>query len=90
MSTNGSTKHILEFSGEKNFTVVEQIRSSSETTQTVIMPGVMMDVLDVVGFYDGNRLSAMANGVEYTVFSDDLDPEEMMAVINSMQVAVMK
>lgn len=90
MNTNGVTKHILEFSGAKNFTVVENVRSSSETTQTVIMPGVMMDVLDIVGFYDGNRLSAMANGIEYTVFSDDLDPEEMMAVINSMQVAVMK
>ncbi len=90
MNTNGVTKHILEFSGAKNFTVVESIRSSSDTTQTVIMPGIMMDVLDVVGFYDGNHLTAMANGIEYTVFSDDLDPEEMMSVINSMQVAVMK
>ncbi|MCI8540725.1 MAG: hypothetical protein HFE67_04325 [Erysipelotrichaceae bacterium] len=90
MNNNGVTKHILEFSGAKNFTVVENIRTGSDTTQTVIMPGQMMDVLDVVGFYDGNRLSAMANGIEYTVFSDDLDPEEMMSVINSMQVAVMK
>lgn len=90
LNSDGVKKHILEFSGEKNFTVVETIRQSSETTQTVIMPGEMVDALDVVGFYDGNRLSAVANGVEYTIFSEDLGPEEMMSVINSMQVAVMK
>lgn len=90
MNTNGIQKHILEFSGEKNFTVVESIRTSSESTQTVIMPGKIIDALDVFGFYDGNRLSAVYNGVEFTVFSDDLAPEEMMNVINSMRVAVMK
>lgn len=90
MDNGGGKKHILEFSGEKNFTVVETIRHSAETTQTVIMPGEIIDALDVIGFYDGSRLSAISNGIEYTVFSEDLAPEEMMSVINSMQVAVMK
>lgn len=90
LSSNGVTKHMLEFSGEKNFTVIENVRESAKTTTTVIMPGQIMDSLDVVGFYDGNRMSAIYNGVEFTVFSDDLSPEEMMSVITSMQVAVMK
>lgn len=90
MNSNGIQKHILEFSGNKNFTVVESIRSSADSTQTVIMPGKIIDALDVFGFYDGNRLSAVYNGVEFTIFSDDLAPEEMMNVINSMRVAVMK
>lgn len=90
MTNNGITKHILEFSGDRDFTVVETIRETSLQTQTVLMPGEMIDTLDVIGFYDGNQLSAIINGVEYTVFSDDLAPEEMMSVINSMQVAVMK
>lgn len=90
MNTNGVQKHILEFSGAKNFTVVESIRSGVDTTQTVIMPGKIIDALDVFGFYDGNRLSAVYNGIEFTIFSDDLAPEEMMNVINSMRVAVMK
>lgn len=90
MNSNGVQKHILEFTGNKNFTVVESIRSSADSTQTVIMPGKIVDALDVFGFYDGNRLSAVYNGIEFTVFSDDLAPEEMMNVINSMQVAVMK
>lgn len=90
MNVNGMEKHILEFSGNKNFTVVESIRNSSDSTQTVIMPGKIIDALDVFGFYDGNRLSAVYNGVEFTIFSDELAPEEMMNVINSMRVAVMK
>ncbi len=90
MNTDGVKKHILEFSGEKNFTIVENVRPIAKTTQTVIMPGQMIDATDVVGFYDGNRLSAVVNGIEYTIFSDDLAPEEMMRVVNSMQVAVMK
>lgn len=90
MSSNGVVKHILEFSGERDFTVVESVREKTDQTQTVLMPGEIIDALDVIGFYDGNQLSAIVNGVEYTVFSDELAPEEMMSVINSMQVAVMK
>lgn len=90
MSSNGVTKHILEFSGDSNFTVVQSIRQAPSNTQTVLMPGQMIDTLDIVGFYDGNKLSAIYNQVEFTVFSDELGPEEMMSVIQSMQVAVMK
>lgn len=90
MDSNGSVKHVLEYTGDKNFTVVEMKRTSAEETQTVIMPGKMIDTLDVVGFYDGNHMSVIYDNVEFTVFSEDLGPDEMMEVINSMQVAVMK
>ena len=80
----------MEYTGDKNFTVVERIAKAPNETQTVLMPGRMVDMLDLVGFYDGNRMSVVENGIEYTVFSDDLGPEEMMSVIASMQVAVMK
>lgn len=90
LENDGIVKHMLEFSGEKSFTVIENVRKQAETTQTVIMPGEIVDSVDIFGFYDGNRMSAIYNGVEFTIFSDDLGPEEMMSVITSMQVAVMK
>lgn len=90
MKTDKETKHVLEYKGEKSFTVVETKKDSVKDTQTVIMPGEIIDTLDVVGFYDGNHLSAIHDDVEFTVFSQDLGPDEMMEVINSMQVAVMK
>lgn len=90
MKTGGEVKHVLEYAGEKNFTVVETKKKSVSDTQMVIMPGQMIDTLDLVGFYDGNHLSAIYDNVEFTVFSDDLGPSEMLEIINSMQVAVMK
>lgn len=90
LETGTQVKHVLEYTGAKNFTVVETMRASVEETQTVLMPGEMVDSLDVIGFYDGNHMSAIHEGVEYTVYSEELGPEEMMQVINSMQVAVMK
>lgn len=90
MDVNGDTKHVLEYQGDKSFTVVEIKKKSVDKTQTVIMPGEMVDALDVVGVYDGNHMSAIYDGIEFTVYSDDLGPNEMMEVINSMQVAVMK
>ena len=35
-------------------------------------------------------MSVMYDNVEFSVYSEDLEPEEMMDVISSMQVAVMK
>ena len=90
MQTNGAVKHILEYGGEKNFTVIETIPKAVETTQTVIMPGEMMDVLDVVGFYDENHMNVIRDGVEISIFSDELSLQQMIEIINSMQVAVMK
>lgn len=90
MEVNGEERHILEFVGDKNFTIVETIKSASNETQTVFMPQEMIDAIDVIGFYDGASMSSYHQNVELTVFSQDLSPEEMMSVISSMQVAVMK
>ena len=80
MKVNGEVKHVLEYHGDKNFTVVETKKEVPKDTQTVIMPGEMIDAMDVVGFYDGNHMSVVYDGVEFSVFSDELGPEEMMAV----------
>lgn len=90
IQVHGKTKYVLEYEGEKNFTVIQTISKKEETTKTVIMPGEMMDVLDIIGVYDGNHLEAVYNEIEFSVYSDDLGPDEMMKVIQSMQVAVMK
>lgn len=90
MDVNGEKRHILEFSGEKNFTIVQTVKETSPQTQTVFMPQEMIDAIDVIGFYDGASMSSYHQNVEMTVFSQDLSPEEMMSVISSMQVAVMK
>ncbi|MEG0314423.1 MAG: hypothetical protein RR646_04095 [Erysipelotrichaceae bacterium] len=83
-------KHILDFKGDKSFTVIEKIKEVSKETQSVVMGGVLVDSMDVIGVYDGNSMSAINNNLEISVFSDELDPQEMLSVIQSMQVSVMK
>ncbi|MFR9256650.1 MAG: hypothetical protein ACLVJ6_14760 [Merdibacter sp.] len=75
---------------EKNFTIVEEVAESEETTQTIIMSGYLVDGLNMVGRYDGNHMTSVLNSVRYTIYSDDLSEEEMSAVLQSMQVVVMK
>lgn len=88
-SENG-TRHVLEYKGDRNFTLIESIAQPKEETQTVIMSGEFIDSIDAFGFYDSNHMVMVNQGVEYTIYSDDLTPMEMVEVLNSMQVAVMK
>lgn len=87
--SNGS-RHVLEYKGDKNFTVIESVQEKSSELQTVIMSGEFVDSIDAFGFYDGNHMTMMNNGIEYTIYSDDLTPSEMVEVLSSMQVVVMK
>lgn len=90
VENDGKVQYVLEYTGEKNFTIVEEVAESEETTQTIIMSGSLVDGLNMVGRYDGNHMISVINSVRYTIYSDDLSEEEMSAVLQSMQVVVMK
>lgn len=90
VENDGKVQYVLEYTGEKNFTIVEEVAESEETTQTIIMSGSLVDGLNIVGRYDGNHMTSVINSVRYTIYSDDLSEEEMSAVLQSMQVVVMK
>lgn len=87
---NGELRHILEYQGEKNFTVVQTLKDVQDTTQTVFKSGEMIDTIEMVGFYDGGSCLGYYQNVEMNVYSQDLSVEEMMQVMQSFQVAVMK
>lgn len=90
VENDGKVQYVLEYTGEKNFTIVEEVAESEEATQTIIMSGSLVDGLNMVGRYDGNHMTSVINSVRYTIYSDDLSEEEMSAVLQSMQVVVMK
>ena len=90
VENDGKVQYVLEYTGEKNFTIVEEVAESEETTQTIIMSGSLVDGLNMVGRYDRNHMTSVINSVRYTIYSDDLSEEEMSAVLQSMQVVVMK
>lgn len=87
---NGESRHILEYQGDKNFTIVQTLKDIKEETQTVFKSGEMIDTIEMVGFYDGGSCLGYFQNVEMNVYSQDLSVEEMMQVMQSFQVAVMK
>lgn len=88
--TEGNTEHILEFSGDRAFTVTErQIQPSSEF-KLIEIDGELVEGLGVLAYYNGNKLTAISTQMETSVYSDDLTVMEMLQVIESMQVSVMK
>lgn len=87
---NGEIRHILEYSGDKHFTLVQKIYPLTEDTISVFKSGEMIDTIELIGFYDGTSMSAYIHNAEMTIYSQDLSVEEMASVLSSMQVAVMK
>lgn len=83
---------ILNFSGDKTFTVIEETVSASDEGTIVPMSGSIYQIADVFGIKEDNSISWISNGVEYYVVSEDLSEEELASVANSMttMVAVIK
>ncbi len=85
-----SSSHVLEFSGEKEFTLVQTpVETSSELIYQEI-DGVLVEGLGLIGYYDGNRLTVISSQVETSVYSQDLSVDEMLQVVDSMEMPIIK
>lgn len=87
---NGEIRHILEYDGERSFTVVQTLKKLENDTQTVFKSGEMIDTIEMVGFYDGGSCLGYYQNLEMNIYSQELSVDEMMTVMSSLQVAVMK
>ena len=52
--------------------------------------GELVEGLGVIGYYNGNKLTVINSQMETSVYSQDLSVNEMLQVVESMQVSVMK
>lgn len=86
---NGETRHILEYDGDHAFTVVQTLKKAGEEIQTVFKSGEMIDTIEMIGFYDGGSCLGYYQNLELNVYSQDLNVDEMMSVLSSLQVAVL-
>lgn len=89
-NNDGQTSHVLEFSGGKEFTVVQKAVSQSEDLNVKEIDGELVEGFGLVGYYNGNRLTVITSQMETSIYSDELSVSEMLQVIESMQVSVMK
>ena len=89
INENGVDRYFAANAG--NADVVEQkLKEINEQTQTVFKSGEMIDSIDMIGFYDGVSCLGYYQNIEMNVYSTDLNVDEMMSVLSSLSVAVMK
>lgn len=79
---------ILTFAGEKPFTIIEGV--ANDDLEMINMNGDIELLTDVFGNLEEKAASWISNGIEYYVASDNIDKEELLKVINSINNVVME
>ncbi|WP_285756433.1 outer membrane lipoprotein carrier protein LolA [Parageobacillus sp. G301] len=82
---------IMTFGGEKSFTLVqEKARVLPATSTPTLVNGEPVDLGFAIGALTDQTLTWSYKGVEFTLASKDLTPEEMVMVARSVQGKAMK
>ncbi|MCD7892582.1 MAG: hypothetical protein LUG60_02680 [Erysipelotrichaceae bacterium] len=84
------TNHILKFTGEKNFTIIESSLSESDNMEVTYIDSDVIDLIDGIAYYEDNQLTYIASGIVCSIYSNDLTNEEMLTVLSSMQSSSVK
>jgi len=85
-----TTNHILKFTGEKAFTIVESAISSKDKMDVEKVSGEMIDLIDGFAYEEDNQMTYVSSGVVCSLYSNDLTKTEMLAVLSSMQSSNVK
>lgn len=84
------TNHILKFTGDKSFTIIESAMTSSQKVDVEVVNAKMIDMIDGVAFENDNQMTYISSGIVCSLYSNDLTKEEMLAVLSSMQSSNVK
>ena len=87
-SIEGDKNHILKFSGDKSFTMVETQVNDQQVMQ--FSDDEVIDLIDGFAYYQPGKLSMMYHGMMCSLYSQDLTKEEMLSVMTSMQTSSTK
>lgn len=77
---------ILNFTGEKPFTLVEETVSVEKQESIIPVSGEIEMIADVVGNVSSGSISWISNHVEYYITSSKLSSEELLNIANSISV----
>lgn len=82
--------HILKFTGDKSFTIIEKTSKDNDDFQTETIDGHMIDMIDGVAFENDQQMTYISSGVVCSLYSNDLTTQEKLAVLSSMQSSQVK
>ena len=78
----GDKNHILKFTGDKNFTMIESLAGDQ---MMQIEKEEVVDLVDGFAYYQPGKLTMIHQGVLCSLYSRDLTKEEMISVMTSIQ-----
>ena len=82
---NGNEKHILRFSGEDYFTIVENAVNVSDEFVIEAMNGDILEISGGIAILSDDVVSLLEGDIMCQVFSNVLSTEEKLQVLSSMQ-----
>lgn len=85
----GDRNHILRFTGDKNYTIVESQEDNQDTLVNIADEQVV-DLVDGFAYYTQGKLSMVHSGLYCSIYSNDLTKEEMLSIMTSMQSSTTK
>lgn len=85
-----TTNHILQFGGNKSFTLIEKTMSKNKQMNVDEINAEMIDLIDGFAYQEGNQMIYVSSGVVCSLYSNDLNQKEMLSVLSSMQSASIK
>lgn len=89
-SINGYTTHILQFTGDKSFTIVETINKTESEVEVVSTNGEIIDLIGGIAILENQQLKFLYPGMTCSVYSDNMTQLEMIEVVSSLQMEVLK
>lgn len=87
---NDVTNHILKFTGDKSFTIVESAISKNDDFEVVSVSEDMIEMIDGVAYASQNQMTYVSSGIVSSIYSHDLTDSEMLAVLASMRSPTVK
>ena len=90
LTDDNLTKVIMTYSGEYNYTIVEQFIMPSELETTDYLDGDIYVIGDYVGIVNDNNITFVSLGIEYYIASNDVTTLEMFKMGNSLIVETSK
>lgn len=88
VNTDNGERVILTFSGERKFVLIEEASNVYSEFETIPVYGDLLIMNDTIGALSNNSLSWSINNRDYYLASNDLSPEEVKSIAESLNTTV--
>lgn len=90
ITDNGQRKFILKYEGDKPFTLIETKSDAAKESAAIDIEADPVDLGFAVGVMTDHSLSWSNNGMDFYLASDNMSPEDMKAIAQSVNGTITK